>query len=64
MTTHPWADCHRALAYEAVGIFAQRLQSEQFRAQPQLDALLRGIRRGVKAPFERIPAVGGAEIAS
>jgi len=40
-------------------VFAERQQSEDFRAQPQLDALLRGLRRGVRTPFERLPTVGG-----
>ena len=31
---------------------------EDCRAQQQLDALLRGVRRGVKAPFARLPSVG------
>ena len=47
----------RGLAYEAIGVFAQRLPSEDSRAQPQLDALLRGLRRGVRRPFERLPTV-------
>lgn len=49
----------RGLAYEAVGVFAQRLHGADSRAQPQLEALLRGLRRGVRAPFERLPTVGG-----
>lgn len=48
---------YRGLAYEAVGLYLERLPREDFREQPQLEGLLQTLRRSLAVPFQRLPAV-------
>ena len=51
-----FAGC-RGCAYEAVGLFAERLPREDFREGPQLEALLQTLRRSIAVPFQRLSSI-------
>ena len=53
----------RVLAYEAVGIFTERLPREDFREQPQLESLLQTLRRTLVVPFQELPPVAALFLA-
>lgn len=47
----------RGMAYEAVGIFASMLESQDFRENLAVTALLAFLRNAVQRPFQKLPAV-------
>ena len=48
---------HRALAYEAVGLFLAALAATSPKLTQQVQVLLAGIKRSLTQPFQQLPAV-------